>query len=332
MKKSGSKGGERERRKQARVAKTKVKKKKKSRAGKATLAVVPDLPASPDRRVMEGVMAGMLGGPGSGDFDEAQALMYDAWESNNGKKSASRWRATHFRSHPAAPMPTASRLRRLRAIWVSRSSSTARGSRRASGRWGVGPSPRTSAISGGSSRRGPTCARGRDWHKTLWTLGRRDEAVEHYRDLLLLNPDDNQGLRYVLAACLLDLGRDGDTAVLLAQYEEDCAAAWPYAAALLAFRKDGDTPRSWAKLAEGVKANRFVPAYLCGTKNMPEYLPAFVGLGDDNEAVSVAADYASAWRSTPGALNWLRANANETVSVGASSRRSRGHLPGSATE
>jgi hypothetical protein len=65
MKKSGSKGGQRERRKQARVAKTKAKQKKKS-AGKTTLAAVPDLPALPDRRVMEGFMAGMLGGPGGG--------------------------------------------------------------------------------------------------------------------------------------------------------------------------------------------------------------------------------------------------------------------------
>ena len=31
---------------------------------------------------------------------------------------------------------------------------------------------------------------------TLWRLGRREEAVEHQRELLRLNPRDNQGLRY----------------------------------------------------------------------------------------------------------------------------------------
>lgn len=31
---------------------------------------------------------------------------------------------------------------------------------------------------------------------TLWRLGRREEAVDHQRELLRLNPNDNQGLRY----------------------------------------------------------------------------------------------------------------------------------------
>lgn len=40
---------------------------------------------------------------------------------------------------------------------------------------------------------------------TLWRLGRREEAVEHQRELLRLNPRDNQGLRYRQANWLLAL-------------------------------------------------------------------------------------------------------------------------------
>ena len=40
---------------------------------------------------------------------------------------------------------------------------------------------------------------------TLWRLGRREEAVEHQRDLLRLNPRDNQGLRYRQSNWLLAL-------------------------------------------------------------------------------------------------------------------------------
>jgi len=40
---------------------------------------------------------------------------------------------------------------------------------------------------------------------TLWRLGRREEAVEHQRELLRLNPRDNQGLRYWQANWLLAL-------------------------------------------------------------------------------------------------------------------------------
>src|SRR5262245_12926837 len=31
---------------------------------------------------------------------------------------------------------------------------------------------------------------------SLWTAGRRDAAVQHLQDMLRLNPDDNQGVRY----------------------------------------------------------------------------------------------------------------------------------------
>ena len=44
----------------------------------------------------------------------------------------------------------------------------------------------------------------------LWEAGQREEAAEHYRELLRLNPDDNQGVRYSLATLLLDLDRDED--------------------------------------------------------------------------------------------------------------------------
>ena len=44
----------------------------------------------------------------------------------------------------------------------------------------------------------------------LWTAGRRDEAVAHLQDMLRLNPNDNQGVRYTLAGFLLFLDRDDD--------------------------------------------------------------------------------------------------------------------------
>ena len=70
----------------------------------------------------------------------------------------------------------------------------------------------------------------------LWTAGRRDEAVGHARELLRLNPGDNQGVRYTLAAWLLALDRDDELAGLLEQYPDEGTAAWAYNRALLAFR------------------------------------------------------------------------------------------------
>src|SRR5215211_9212511 len=49
----------------------------------------------------------------------------------------------------------------------------------------------------------------------LWEMDRREEAVEHYQQMLKLNPDDNQGIRYELAGCLLNLGYDESLGELL---------------------------------------------------------------------------------------------------------------------
>lgn len=46
--------------------------------------------------------------------------------------------------------------------------------------------------------------------QTLRSLGRDDEALTHYRELLRLNPNDNQGVRYLLVVALLELKRDAE--------------------------------------------------------------------------------------------------------------------------
>src|SRR3546814_18004768 len=38
---------------------------------------------------------------------------------------------------------------------------------------------------------------------TLWRLGDQQAAIDHYRAMLILNPNDNQGIRYLLATALL---------------------------------------------------------------------------------------------------------------------------------
>ena len=70
----------------------------------------------------------------------------------------------------------------------------------------------------------------------LWQLGRRKESVEHYQELLRLNPNDNQGIRYLLAACLLELGRDSELNELIERYDEDGSPFWMYLQALAKFR------------------------------------------------------------------------------------------------
>lgn len=143
--------------------------------------------------------------------------------------------------------------------------------------------------------------------ETLWALGRREEALEHQRDLLRLNRNDNQGIRYPQAEYLLALERYDELDELFATYEDDAAAAFAYTKALAAFRRHGDSPRTRELLAEARRLNPHVPAYLAGRRRLPARLPDYVGFGDASEAVDYAADAKEQWETTPGAVAWLAA-------------------------
>lgn len=139
----------------------------------------------------------------------------------------------------------------------------------------------------------------------LWKLGCREEALEHGRELLRLNPNDNQGVRYQQAEWLLWLERFDELDVLLSQYEDDCTAAFAYTKALAGYRCEGDSPETRRLLTEARAVNPHVPAYLTGKKRLPRRLPDYVGFGDASEAVDYAAGAAAIWASVPGAVDWL---------------------------
>lgn len=139
----------------------------------------------------------------------------------------------------------------------------------------------------------------------LWNMGRRDEAVNHFQDMLRLNPEDNQGVRYSLAHWLLSEGRDDELARLLAGYDES-SAAWAYAKALLSFRQEGDTVKARKLLDVARKLNKFVPDYLLDRKLLPSAPPPAYASGTEEEAIIYVAGALSGWKSTAGATDWLK--------------------------
>lgn len=139
----------------------------------------------------------------------------------------------------------------------------------------------------------------------LWLLGQQDAAMAHLQDMLRLNPNDNQGLRYFLATCLLAQGRHAELAQLLQDYREEATASWAYTWALLAFRQEGASRRAKHRLQQAIATNPHVPAYLLGERRLPRQMPEFVGIGDENEAIDYAASAIPLWTATEGALVWL---------------------------
>lgn len=160
--------------------------------------------------------------------------------------------------------------------------------------------------------------------RALWLRGERTESIAHLRDMLRLNPDDNQGVRYILAAHLVEADLNDDADDLLRAYPDEASAAWSWTAALVAFRREGDTPRSRKMLREALQENAHVPAFLLGGRPMPKSSPPYMSPGEEDEAIFYVEEFGPGWQRSPGAFDWLRAHAAASARArSAPAKRSR---------
>ena len=74
---------------------------------------------------------------------------------------------------------------------------------------------------------------------------------------------------------------------------------WPFAARAI-------RPFPAALLRAASDTNQHVPDYLVGNKSMPPVPPSYISLGGEDEAISYAAQFLRTWRSSSGAIPWLR--------------------------
>jgi tetratricopeptide (TPR) repeat protein len=263
-----------------------------------------------DRRGMEGMLAQIVegmgedAGPGDPNLDRAQEIMYQVWDERNPAKRL----AMAHKALSISPNCTDAYvlLAEEEADTVGRALEYYQQGV-AAGERALGPDYFKHDVGHfwGILETRPYMRARKGLADTLWRLNRREEAVEHYRDMLRLNEGDNQGIRYLLVDLYLQLDRDADAAKVLRKYRDDWSAVWKYTQALLEFRKSGASARANNALAEASEQNTFVPAYLVGKKRIPQTLPEYIGIGDEPEAIAYAADHLNHWRRTPGAVDWL---------------------------
>jgi tetratricopeptide (TPR) repeat protein len=162
---------------------------------------------------------------------------------------------------------------------------------------------------------------------TLWRLKRYEEALQHYRELLRLNPNDNQGNRYALLALLIELERYDEARSLLEQYADEWSAVWLYSRALLEFQKHEASTGASKALKDAIKENPFVPAYLMGQKRVSNQQLDYYGWGDESEAVYYVSEHLNYWRRIPGAVEWLRTDMETQSQKKKSGRKSQSGTP-----
>jgi len=136
--------------------------------------------------------------------------------------------------------------------------------------------------------------------------GEHDQAIDHCRELLRLNPNDNQGVRYQLCDLFFEIGNDEEVLKLLGQYKNDASAEWSYCLALVLFRTEGESEAANSALDEALEFNPHVPAFLLGRKAIFDYITEYVRPHSEEEAAGYALSGIQHWRETYGAVRWLR--------------------------
>lgn len=261
-------------------------------------------PNLPDRRAMESLLSGFGGRPKNRDLAAAQDLMYQAFDEPDPERRRELARRALETSEDCAD------------AWVLIAEEASRTANEVLESYARG-------VAAGESALGPKFFEEHAGHfwglletrpymrarfglaQTLHGIGVLDEALEHYRELLRLNPGDNQGVRLPMLDALLEQRLDEEAAELLARFEDDVQAGMAFGAALLAYRAEGDSETARERLKQAVERNAHVPSYLSGKRRIPKALPPYMSLGGESEAASVAISQRKAWRDTHGALPWL---------------------------
>lgn len=290
----------------AQKEKLRLKRQKKRAETDPNMAGFVKFAGFPDRRAMEGAIADLFHIGSTGRPAEAQDLMYDAWDTPDPRERVRLAKAALEISRDCAD------------AYVLLAEETAHADNEAlflyrqgveAGERALGKEIFENCVGHfwGILETRPYMRARQGLAECLWHGGQREEAVAHWLDMLRLNPNDNQGVRYTLVPKLLELGHDEAAAALLTKYEESFFATWAYSAAILAYRRQGDSAEARALLARAFKSNPHVPLFLLGKKKIPRELPEYMSFGDENEAIEYAVKSRNVWKMTPGALDWLAA-------------------------
>ncbi len=138
--------------------------------------------------------------------------------------------------------------------------------------------------------------------------GRGREAIEHYKELLELNPNDNQGVRYHLFKAFVEEERLDEAEDILKGYDESGTTTGDYNALLLELIKNGTTLKAKELLKQAQNTNLFAVKYLINSKKIPTFIPDMYQPGYENEAIMYADDHFYLWEMDEKITKWLVKN------------------------
>lgn len=144
--------------------------------------------------------------------------------------------------------------------------------------------------------------------EALQQAGKIDEAIAEYEELIVLNPNDNQGNRYLLMGLYLETDYLAGIHRLQSDYENDGAANFAWAAVLERLIS-GDEAGAEQLLADARETNRHFEFFILNKKKMPKILPDYYAMGEESEAIVCMLEIGNAWQQHPDAIRWLHERA-----------------------
>ncbi|MGG4491643.1 SEC-C metal-binding domain-containing protein [Metabacillus idriensis] len=138
-------------------------------------------------------------------------------------------------------------------------------------------------------------------------VGHLDIAVKQCEDLIKLNQNDNQGVRYTLFIMYMDLGMYKQAEKLLKKFDESHMASGAYNRVLLEYAVNGTTSKLKQLAEKAKKVNPFVFDFLTGKEKLPAP-PVSYGMGDKNEAVQYVYENEYIWSKHPELMKWAKEN------------------------
>ncbi len=140
----------------------------------------------------------------------------------------------------------------------------------------------------------------------FWQNNEKDKAISQLKYVLKLNPRDDQGVRYVLLAYLLELDMLEDAQSLMMSYGDDYSTYWSFCELLLDIKKQEDSAIIEMEFGMCVECNEFVVPYLIGDEKIPSDAVGSYDDGDRNEAIFYVQSAGDAWFNDKNALNTLK--------------------------
>jgi pentatricopeptide repeat protein len=145
----------------------------------------------------------------------------------------------------------------------------------------------------------------------LAEMGRFRESVDVFEEMIILNPNDNQGVRDQLLIYLTRINEFNKFRKYDKMYKDDFSACMSFNRALFAFKTEGSSPNSNRLLEKAITSNKHVVPMMTAISIKVE-MPEVYGFGDENEAKYYIYFAHKIWHETDGALDWIKGKSKKS--------------------